>query len=584
MNRLTLLLAAALGASAASLFAQTVPPTVNSQIADITQYAGAPARSIDLTSVFSDPDVTDAVRFATDLGNLDIALLGGQKPITVANFLRYVDEGRYFKPDPNLNNQLAPSFVHRVYPGFIIEGGQWLSTVAPDGHLQPTALGVLAPIQNEAGISNKRGTIAMDQVGSDQNSATSEWFINLADNAGAPHNLDIRDCASTPNGQVCRGPYTVFGRIGNNTMSVADDIAAVPWYNFSGAHPSFEHLPLRDYMGGAVILNNIVAIPAISHIPVLNLSASSDNANAAVTINGTKLLVTGNNVGTAHITVTATDLDGASVSQQFTVNVLAAPGRPVNLSTRMQVGTGDNALIAGFIMRGAAAKRLAIRGIGPSTGLPNRLSNPTLELHDSTGATIATNDNWGTAPNKQDIIDLGLAPVSPNESVILTTVPSNANGVAYTAILRGVNNTTGLGVVEVYDVDSGPGSTLLNISTRGQVGADPNALIAGFIMGGTESKQLLIRAIGPSLAAFGISNTLVDPTLELRNQNGGLIDSNDDWGSSAQKAQIQSSGLAPTNAKESAVLQTLAAGQYTALVHGANGGTGIGSVEVYQLP
>ena len=149
--------------------------------------------------------------------------------------------------------------------------------------------------------------------------------------------------------------------------------------------------------------------------------------------------------------------------------------------------------------------------------------------------------------------------------------------------MRGANNTTGLGVVEVYDVDSGPGSTLLNISTRGQVGTDPNALIGGFIMGGTESKQILVRAIGPSLTQFGIPNALADPTLELRNMNGGLVDSNDNWMDSPQKAQIQASGLAPTDVKESAVLQTLAAGQYTAVVHGANSGTGVGSVQIYQL-
>jgi hypothetical protein len=368
-------------------------------------------------------------------------------------------------------------------------------------------------------------------------------------------------------------------------MPVVDAIAAVPFYNFSNVHPSLEHLPLVGYQGGGpVFSNNVVSIPAITRIPVLNLSASSDNANVAVTISGTKLLVTGNSVGTSNITVTATDLDGASVSQQFAVNVLAAPGRPVNLSTRMQVGTGDNALIAGFIMQGTTPKRLAIRAMGPSTGLPGPVANPTLELHDSTGATIATNDNWGDASNKQDVIDLGLAPGAANESVILTTVPSSASGAAYTAIMRGFNNTVGLGVVEVYDLDSGPGSTLLNISTRGRVDVDPKALIGGFILGGSESKTILVRAIGPSLTGFGVPNALANPTLDFFNGQGTQIDSNDDWTNSPQKNQIQSSGLAPTDVKESAILQQLPPGPYTAVVHGANNGTGVGSVEVYQLP
>jgi len=287
------------------------------------------------------------------------------------------------------------------------------------------------------------------------------------------------------------------------------------------------------------------------------------------------------------VTVTARDLDGATVSQVFTVNVIAAPGRLVNLSTRMQVGSGDDALIAGFIMRGSTSKRLAIRGLGPSLtalGVANPVANPTLELRDSSQAVLATNDNWGDAANMQDVSDIGLAPSSPNESVILTTVPSNTSGAAYTAIMRGVNNTTGVGVVEVYDLDSGPGATLLNISTRGQVGVDPNALIGGFILGGTESKTILVRAIGPSLTGFGVPNALVDPTLDFVNGQGTKIDSNDDWMNSPQKSQIESSGLAPTNAKESAIVQTVAAGQYTAIVRGTNGGTGVGSVEVYQLP
>jgi cyclophilin family peptidyl-prolyl cis-trans isomerase len=574
MNRLTLLLAATLSASPLPLFAQNSPPVVTHQIADVTEFAGAAAVSVDLANAFADPDVSDAVRFSTVLGDIDIALFGQQTPITVANFLKYVDQGRYF-------TQARFSFVHRSIAGFIIQGGGWIGTTNPqNGALQPTQVVPFSAIQNEPGISNKRGTIAMAQNGSDANSATSEWFINLADNGGSPNNLDIRSNNA--------GPYTVFGRVANNTISVVDAISAVPTYNFyNPSVPStaaFKNLPLQNWnQVSPVYPDNLVSIPGISHLPVLNLSVSTDSQSATVTLSGTKLLVAGKSVGTTHVTVTATDLDGASVSQQFAVNVIAAPGRPVNLSTRMQVGTGDNALIAGFIMSGSAPKRLAIRGMGPSTGLPGAIVDPTLELHNA-GGTIATNDNWQAAANKQDIIDFGLAPGSPTESVILTTVPSDPNGMAYTAVMRGRFNTTGLGVVEVYDLDSGPGSTLLNISTRGQVGADPNALIGGFILGGSESKKILVRAIGPSLTAFGVPNALTNPTLELRDQNAALIDSNDDWMNSPQKTQIQNSGLAPTDPKESAVLQTLAAGQYTAIVHGVNGGTGVGSVEVYQLP
>jgi cyclophilin family peptidyl-prolyl cis-trans isomerase len=544
---------------------------VTSQIAGFTEYSGAAARSIDLTPAFADTDVSAAIRLTTVLGPIDLALLGQQKPITVTNFLHYVNEGRYF-----LGNAL--SFVHRSLPGFIIQGGGFLGADS-GGSLQITQVLAFPAIQNEPGISNKRGTIAMAQDGTNANSATSQWFINLADNGGPPHNLDIRNTLPN-NDQV--GPYTVFGRVVNNSMTVVDAIAAVPRYN-SGA--PFDSIPLRNYTApNPVVTANLVSVPGISQISILTFSAMSNSpAIADATVSGTRLLVAGHQLGSALVTVTATDLDGASVSQNFTVNVIAAPGRPVNVSTRLQVGTGDNALIGGFIMRGPSPKRLVIRGIGPSTGLSGALADPVLELHNGAGATIASNDNWGDAANKQELIDTGLAPSSPNESAILTTVPSDPNNAFYTAIVRGANNATGIGLVEVYDVDSGPGSTLLNISTRGRVDVDPNALIGGFILGGTESKRILVRAIGPSLAAAGVPNALSDPKLELRDANAALLDSNDDWGSSPNQAEILATGLAPTNAKESAVVRILSAAPYTAIVRGVNNTTGVGSVEVYQL-
>jgi cyclophilin family peptidyl-prolyl cis-trans isomerase len=573
MHRTHLSIPAALLAFALQATAQNTPPVVTNQIADFTEYAGASARSIDLATAFADSDVSAAVRLTTVLGTIDVALFGQQKPITVANFLNYLDQGRYFKIDPT-NGQLASSFVHRSVPGFIIQGGGYLGTVDPANPANALATQVLSfpAIQNEPGISNKRGTIAMAKLSGDPNSATSEWFINLADNGGPPNNLDTQN-----------GGFAVFGRVVNNGMSAADAIAALPQYNVGSP---FDALPLRNYTSpNPIMVPNLVSIPGFSHISPLTFSVMSNNpAIADATVSGTNLLVAGHQVGSATFTVTATDFDGASVSQNFTVNVVAAPGRLVQLSTRLQVGTGDNVLIGGFIMGGPSPKRLMIRGIGPSTGLNDALADPVLELHDSTGAVIASNDNWGDAANKQDIIDTGIPPVSPNESAILTTLPSDPNYVAYTAIVRGANNTTGIGLVEVYDLDSGPGSTLLNIATRGRVDIDPNALIGGFILGGTESKRVLVRAIGPSLAASNVPDPLADPTLELHDGNGALLDSNDDWGSSPDQAEIQASGAAPTNPKESAVLRILPAGPFTAIVRGVNNTAGVGSVEIYQLP
>lgn len=552
--------------------AQNAPPIVTNQIADFTEYAGAAARPIDLSSAFADQDISAAVRFATVLGEVDLALFGQQKPITVTNFLSYVDQGRYFLIDPT-NGQLASSFIHRSVPGFVIQGGGYIGTVNPanPGSLLVTQVLHSPPIQNEPGISNRRGTIAMAKLQNQPSSATSEWFINLADNGGPPNNLDTEN-----------GGYTVFGRVVQG-MSVVDAIAAVPRYN---AGAPFDSIPLRNYTSpNPVSVANLVSIPGISHISPLFFAVSSNNPSIAdATLSGTNVLVSGHQVDSATFTVTATDFDGASVSQNFIVNVVAAPGRLVQLSTRMQVNTGDNALIGGFIMRGTPAKRLMIRGIGPSTGLSGALADPVLELHDGSGTLVASNDNWGDAANKQDMIDTGIAPISPNEPAILATLVSSPNNAFYTAIVRGANNTTGIGLVEVYDLDSGPGSTLLNISTRGLVNPDPNALIGGFFVGGTESKRILVRAIGPSLVAAGVPNALANPILELHDGNGALLDSNDDWGSSPQQAEIQASGAAPTNPKESAVLQLLPAAPFTAIVRGVNNTSGVGSVEIYQLP
>jgi cyclophilin family peptidyl-prolyl cis-trans isomerase len=585
MKRNSMLLGLIFGAFTLSATAQNVPPVVANPVPDSTEYAGAPAKSIDLTKVFSDPDVSNAVRMVTVMGTIDVALFGQQKPITVTNFLKYVNEGRYFKFDPT-TNQVASTFFHRATttPQAVIQAGQYIGTVDPNPTTNPDKDNVLPtrvfedpPIQNEPGtFLNKRGTIGAAKLPNDPNGATSQFYFNVNDNP----NLD---------NPTNNGGYTVFGRVVNNGLTAIDQIYALPRYDASGGNPAspFYSVPLRNFSGNMAKVQNLVSIPSIAEIPPMNFSATSDTTNVSVLVSGGKLLVTGNTVGAAHITVTATDFDGATVSTSFNVNVVAAPGRLVNLSTRVPVGTGDDALIAGFIVRGADAKRVAVRGLGPSLtalGVPNALANPTIELHDSTGAVIGANDDWGNAANKQDLSDVGLAPTSAQESAFVTTVPSNTSGVTYTVVLRGVNNTTGIGVVEVYDLDSGPGSTLLNVSTRGDVSADPNVLIGGFTLGGTESKKIVVRAIGPSLTQFGVPNALQNPTLELRNGQGALIDSNDDWMNSPQHAEIQSSGLAPTNNSESAVLQILPTGQYTAIVRGANGGTGVGAVQVYQLP
>jgi CSLREA domain-containing protein len=252
-----------------------------------------------------------------------------------------------------------------------------------------------------------------------------------------------------------------------------------------------------------------------------------------------------------------------------------------NISTRAFVQTGANVMIGGFIITGTGAKKVIIRAIGPSLsnfGITDALQNPTLDLHDGTGALIATNDNWGDAANKQAIIDSQLAPSNSSESAILTTL----NPGAYTAIVRGVSNGTGVALVEGYDLDRTVDSKFGNISARALVQTGANVMIGGFVVAGPDSENVIVRAIGPSLASFGIADAMLDPTLDLYNSNGVTLASNDNW-EDTQQAQIQAAGLAPSNAAESAILQTLAPGSYTAIVRGKNNTTGVALVEIYGL-
>jgi hypothetical protein len=223
-----------------------------------------------------------------------------------------------------------------------------------------------------------------------------------------------------------------------------------------------------------------------------------------------------------------------------------------------------------------------VRGIGPSLvsyGITDPLQNPTLELHDSSGAIIASNDNWMSASNVQEIIDSGLAPGNNLESAILM----NLNPGAYTAIVRGVNAGTGVGLAEVYDLDLTAGSKLGNISTRAFVQTGDNVMIGGFIASGLDSGRVIVRAIGPSLVSYGITDPLQNPTLELHDSSGAIIASNDNWMDAPNVQEIIDSGYAPSNNAESAILMRLAPGAYTAIVRGVSSGTGVALVEVYTL-
>ena len=252
--------------------------------------------------------------------------------------------------------------------------------------------------------------------------------------------------------------------------------------------------------------------------------------------------------------------------------------------------TGDNVLIGGFIITGSDPKKVIVRGIGPSlanVGVQGFLADPTLELHDAS-TTLATNDNWKIRPDgssqQAEIEATTIPPTNDLESALVRTLP--ANNASYTAIVRGKNNTTGIGVVEAYDLDQAADSRLANISTRGFVETGNNVLIGGFIAGNGLTK-VIVRAIGPTLINAGVANPLQDPTLELKDVNGVTIRSNDNWKTredgSSQQGEIEATTIPPTNDLESALVQTLAPGNYTAIVRGVGNTTGIGVVEVYTI-
>ena len=286
-----------------------------------------------------------------------------------------------------------------------------------------------------------------------------------------------------------------------------------------------------------------------------------------------------------------------SIGMTGVVRVLPAttttPAQPLNISTRLRVQTGENVMIGGFIISGTAPKKVILRAIGPSlvnAGIQEFLADPVIEVHDA-ASTLATNDNWKTrsdgSSQQAEIQATNVAPTNDLESATVLTLP--ANNANYTAIVSGKGGTTGIGVVEVYDLDQSANSKLANISTRGLVQTGSNVMIGGFILGGgTGTMNVIVRGIGPSLTAAGITGALADPTLELRDGNGALLKSNDNWKTrsdgSSQQAEIQATGVAPQSDLESALVASLPPGTFTAIVAGNNATSGVGVVEVYRLP
>ncbi len=315
------------------------------------------------------------------------------------------------------------------------------------------------------------------------------------------------------------------------------------------------------------------------------ISSSSGGYSVPVPGNGSfNVTFSGGGQSTAHRTANVAN------SLNAKIDYVAGAGLVANVSTRLPVGIGDNALIEGFIVEGPAGstKKILVRAIGPSLvpfGIADAVANPTLDIFDNGNNKIASNDNWKTTQvggiitgnQVAEINGSGVAPTKDLESAIVANLAPGS----YTAVVRGAGNTVGTGVVDAFDLSTGATARLANIATRGLIQPGDKLMIAGFIIQ-NGPVRLVVRAIGPSLKAFGITNALPDTTLQLRDQNGGIVRENDDW-MSDQKAELEATGLQPTNNLEAALVQTIPPGQYTAQVRGKPEATGTGVVQVYFL-
>lgn len=447
----------------------------------------------------------------------------------------------------------------------------------------------LFSLSNDGTVTIKNGTLTVSNY-TDKSGTEPPGLINL-DVASITFSQ-----STTINGTLSgNGTVTANGGLTNDGVIEGDKLA------IKGNVINGGTMGLGDAPGVITIQGNFTQTAAgAMYVPIQGTNASTPDlgqlkVSGTITLAGSIFFTLENNfVPSSGDTFPC--LSAASISGQFATvkggqlnpsatgvtarNVSGLPDNSLlNISTRLPVGIGNDVLIGGFIVQGPGAKRLLIRGIGPSlasAGIVNALADPYLELHDGTGATILTNDNWADT-QQADIAATGIPPKDSHESAILTTLYPGA----YTAVLRGANSATGIGLVEAYDLDAGLVQPV-NISTRGRVQTGDNVMIGGFIIGGTQPMKVLVRAIGPSLVSAGITDALANPTLELHNPNGSLLFSNDNW-QDTQQTDIQATGIPPSNPLESAILATLTPGGYTAIVADKDGGTGVAVVEVYNL-
>jgi hypothetical protein len=381
--------------------------------------------------------------------------------------------------------------------------------------------------------------------------------------AGAAY-VFVRDTSGAWNEQqkLTAGDGNASNYFSVSAVAIQDNTILVGAYAWDGGTPPF--ILIDDDRGAAYVFTRSGTVWTQQTEIIASDGERGDSFGIGVAISGDSALI-----GARHATAGGTVAAGAAY-------VYRLPHSLGNISTRLRVETDDNILIGGFIITGSQPKKIIVRAIGPSLPFADKLADPILELRDSSGSLLEGNDNWVESPNKQAIMDSTIPPTNDLESAIVRSLVPGS----YTAIVRGVNSGTGIGVVEVYDLNTAANSTLANISTRGLVQGGDNVLIAGTIVVGGGPQKVIIRALGPSVPVPG---RLGDPTLELRDGNGALLEANDNWKDSPNKQAIIDSTVAPTNDLESAIVRTLTLAPHTAIVRGIGGTPGIAVVEIYAL-
>ncbi len=434
-------------------------------------------------------------------------------------------------------------------------------------------------------INAGNNALAVDATGaaltSDQRAGAYQRIVNGTVDIGAfevqpPPNTqpgnNVTQTSSSSDASVTFPAITRAGLTRFEPITATSAGTAPQGYNLRNDRPAFNITTTAEFTGPLLVSITVPAAVTEAEFQRLRILHSENGVLVDRTVRAPETPAP--NFATRTISARVTSLSPFVLA--------TAPGQLQNISTRLRVQTGDNVLIGGFIITGTVSKQVILRAIGPSlssSGVTGALADPIMELRRSDGSLVASNNNWRET-QQTEIIATTVPPTNDLESAIVATlIPGN-----YTAIVRGVNNGTGIGLVEVFDLETNTVSKLANISTRGFVQSGDDVMIGGFIVGPAVSSasKVIVRAIGPSLTSQGVNGALGDTTLELRDASGTLVAQNDDWRSS-QEAEIIASTVPPTSDLESALVGDLPAGNYTAIVRGKANATGVALVEVYTL-